>query len=150
MENIENVLNDLVAKLLTNGVASFSQDGLNIKTSYDNGCLSISASYESPVEDKTEKLVNEFESYVKSLNDEFFVEVAESFSNGDLKRIQDKVASKDINKVKEGIAEFMHNAKAIASQKVEMINKDIEDAKKELIELNEIRESYVHVLNKNF
>lgn len=150
MENIENVLNDLVAKLLTNGAASFSQDGLNIKTSYDNGCLSISASYESPVEDKTEKLVKEFEDYVKSLNDEFFVEVAESFSNGDLKRIQDKIESHDRKLVEEGIAEFMLNMQAIAATKIDMLDNDIKEAESELKELKDIRASYAHVMRKKF
>ena len=150
MENFDNVLNTLVAKLLAEGAAEFSQDGLNIKTTYDNGCLSISASFVSPKEDETKKLVDDFENYINSLNDEFFLEVAESFKNGQLKEIQNLIDSNDINTVIKGINTFMDKLKEVAAAKVEKINKDIKKTEEELSELIEIRDSYIHVLNKKF
>lgn len=150
MENFDNVLNTLVAKLLAEGAAEFSQDGLNIKTTYDNGCLSISASFVSPKEDEAKKLVDNFENYINSLNDEFFLEAAESFENGQLKKVQDMLDSKQPEIIKNGINIFMTRLKEVATGKVNDINKDIEKAEKELSELIEIRDSYVHVLNKKF
>ena len=150
MENFDNVLNTLVAKLLAEGAAEFSQDGLNIKTTYDNGCLSISASFVSPKEDEKKKLITSFEDYINSLNDEFFLEVAESFKDGQLKEIQNLIDSNDINTVIKGINTFMDKLKEVASAKVEKINKDIKKTEEELSELIEIRDSYVHVLNKKF
>ena len=150
MENFDNILNSLVAKLFADGAAEFSQDGLNIKTTYDNGCLSISASFVSPKEDEAKKLVDNFENYINSLNDEFFLEVAESFENGQLKKVQDMLDSKQPEIIKNGINIFMTRLKEVAAGKVNDINKDIEKAEKELSELIEIRDSYVHVLNKKF
>ena len=150
MENFDNVLNTLVAKLLAEGAAEFSQDGLNIKTTYENGCLSISASFESPKEDEKKKLITSFEDYINSLNDEFFLEVAESFKDGQLKEIQNLIDSNDINTVIKGINTFMDKLKEVASAKVEKINKDIKKTEEELSELIEIRDSYIHVLNKKF
>ena len=150
MENFDNVLNTLVAKLLAEGTAEFSQDGLNIKTTYDNGCLSISASFVSPKEDEKKKLITSFEDYINSLNDEFFLEVAESFKDGQLKEIQNLIDSNDINTVIKGINIFMDKLKEVASAKVEEINKDIKKTEEELSELIEIRDSYIHVLNKKF
>ena len=150
MENFDNVLNTLVAKLLAEGAAEFSQDGLNIKTTYDNGCLSISASFVSPKEDEKKKLLTSFEDYINSLNDEFFLEVAESFKEGQLKEIQDLLDSNNINTVNKGINIFMGKLKEVAADKVEEINKDIKKTEEELSELIEIRDSYVHVLNKKF
>ena len=150
MENFDNVLNTLVAKLLAEGAAEFSQDGLNIKTTYNNGCLSISASFVSPKEDEAKKLVDNFENYINSLNDEFFLEVAESFENGQLKKVQDMLDSKQPEIIKNGINIFTARLKEVATSKVNDINKDIEKAEKELSELIEIRDSYVHVLNKKF
>ena len=150
MENFDNILNSLVAKLFADGAAEFSQDGLNIKTTYDNGCLSISASFVSPKEDETKKLVDDFENYINSLNDEFFLEAAESFENGQLKKVQDMLDSKQPEIIKNGIDIFMTRLKEVATSKVNDINKDIEKAEKELSELIEIRDSYVHVLNKKF
>ena len=150
MENFDNVLNTLVAKLLAEGAAEFSQDGLNIKTTYDNGCLNISASFVSPKEDEKKKLLNSFEDYINSLNDEFFLEVAESFKEGQLKEIQDLLDSNNINTVNKGINIFMDKLKEVAADKVEEINKDIKKTEEELSELIEIRDSYVHVLNKKF
>ena len=150
MENFDNILNSLVAKLFADGAAEFSQDGLNIKTTYDNGCLSISASFVSPKEDEKKKLLTSFEDYINSLNDEFFLEVAESFKEGQLKEIQDLLDSNNINTVNKGINIFMGKLKEVAADKVEEINKDIKKTEEELSELIEIRDSYVHVLNKKF
>ena len=151
MKGFENLINDLITKLLTEGSAEFSQDGLNIKTSYDDGCLSLAASFESPVEDdEAEELKSSFESYIKSLSDDFFIEIAESFEDGELKEIQDKLDSDNISDVREGINDFMKQLKDVAANKIIDINKDIKDTEKELTDLIEIRDSYQHAMAKKF
>lgn len=149
MKNIDKLVNDLVAKLLTVGYAEFSKDGLNIKTTFDNGQFKLSAEFVSPEEDTT-KYVDEFEAYIKSLSDDFFLEVVESFPDGTLKKIQDKLDSGKLESVLEGIEQFMNQLKAVAATKVNAINQDIIETDKELAELIEIRDSYMHVLNKKF
>lgn len=148
---MDNLLNNLVKKLLVEGSAEFSKDGLNIKAFYDNGCLNIKTTFKSPKEDdKTEKLLNSFEDYVKSLSDELFIELVESFKEGRLKELQDKLDTKQFDLVTEAISEFMANLKQIAHSKVKEIDKDIKDIEEELTELIEIRDSYMHVINKEF
>lgn len=148
---MDNLLNNLVKKLLVEGSAEFSKDGLNIKAFYDNGCLNIKTTFKSPKEDnKTEKLLNSFEDYVKSLSDELFIELVESFEEGRLKELQDKLDTKQFDLVTEAISEFMANLKQIAHSKVKEIDKDIKDIEEELTELIETRDSYIHVINKEF
>lgn len=148
---MDNLLNNLVKKLLVEGSAEFSKDGLNIKAFYDNGCLNIKTTFKSPKEDdKTEKLLNSFEDYVKSLSDELFIELVESFEEGRLKKLQDKLDTKQFDLVTEAISEFMANLKQIAHSKVKEIDKDIKDLEEELTELIENRDSYIHVINKEF
>ncbi len=148
---MDNLLNNLVKKLLVEGSAEFSKDGLNIKAFYDNGCLNIKTTFKSPKEDdKTEKLLNSFEDYVKSLSDELFIELVESFKEGRLKELQDKLDTKQFDLVTEAISEFMANLKQIAHSKVKEIDKDIKDLEEELTELIENRDSYIHVINKEF
>lgn len=150
---MDKILNELIASLLTNGVAEFSQDGLNIKTSYDNGCLKMQASFVSPEKDDTEEieaLRTSFQEYVKSLSDELFIEVAESFEDGELMKVQHLLDANDLASVQNAVAIFMSHLKKIAAEKVQALNTDIKDAEKELEELIEIRDSYTHVLNKNF
>lgn len=148
---MDNLLNNLVKKLLVEGSAEFSKDGLNIKAFYDNGCLNIKTTFKSPKEDdKTEKLLNSFEDYVKSLSDELFIELVESFTEGRLKELQDKLDTKQFDLVTEAISEFMANLKQIAHSKVKEIDKDIKDIEEELTELIETRDSYIHVINKEF
>lgn len=148
---MDNLLNNLVKKLLVEGSAEFSKDGLNIKAFYDNGCLNIKTTFKSPKEDnKTEKLLNSFEDYIKSLSDELFIELVESFEEGRLKELQDKLDTKQFDLVTEAISEFMANLKQIAHSKVKEIDKDIKNIKEELTELIEIRDSYMHVINKEF
>ena len=148
---MDNLLNNLVKKLLVEGSAEFSKDGLNIKAFYDNGCLNIKTTFKSPKEDdKTEKLLNSFEDYVKSLSDELFIELVESFEEGRLKELQDKLDTKQFDLVTEAISEFIANLKQIAHSKVKEIDKDIKDLEEELTELIENRDSYIHVINKEF
>ena len=148
---MDNLLNNLVKKLLVEGSAEFSKDGLNIKAFYDNGCLNIKTTFKSPKEDnKTEKLLNSFEDYVKSLSDELFIELVESFEEGRLKELQDKLDTKQFDLVTEAISEFMANLKQIAHSKVKEIDKEIKDLEEELTELIENRDSYIHVINKEF
>ena len=147
MENIDEILNDLVAKLLTEGSAKFSQNGLNVETTYNDGCFNFKATYESPAVDN---LRAQFEKYISSLHDEFFLEVAETFEDGKLKNIQDKINSKTPALVKEGINEFMERLKEVAQSKVAELNKDIKATEKELADLIEIKNSYIHVINKTF
>lgn len=144
----QDIINDLIAKLLTEGSAEFSQDGLNIKATYDNGCLKLGAKFESPKVDLRKELVENFQNYINSLNDDFFLEVAESFKDGELKKIQDKLDSKFPAVIQEGIDDFEKQLKTVAAQKVRSLSDDIEKAEKELSELIEIRDSYIHVINK--
>lgn len=110
------------------------------------------ASFESPVEDnnEVEELRDSFESYIKSLSDDFFIEIAESFEDGELKEIQNKVDSNKLSIVREGISDFMKKLKAVAADKILSINQDIKDAEKELTDLIEIRDSYKHAMAKKF
>ena len=150
----DDILNKMIAKLLNKGVAEFDKDGLNIKASFDDGCLKIEAEFVSPEEDAVEenvtKYVNTFEDYIKSLSDEFFLETVETFEKGELKQIQDKLDSNKLELVTKGINEFMARLKTVASNKIKEINADIELEEKKLSELIEIRDSYIHVLNKKF
>ena len=150
----DDILNKMIAKLLNKGVAEFDKDGLNIKASFDDGCLKIEAEFVSPeedaVEENVEEYVNTFEDYIKSLSDEFFLETVETFEKGELKQIQDKLDSNKLELVTKGINEFMARLKTVASNKIKEINADIELEEKKLSELIEIRDSYIHVLNKKF
>lgn len=150
----DDILNKMIAKLLNKGVAEFDKDGLNIKASFDDGCLKIEAEFVSPEEDAVEEnvteYVNTFEDYIKSLSDEFFLETVETFEKGELKQIQDKLDSNKLELVTKGINEFMARLKTVASNKIKEINADIELEEKKLSELIEIRDSYIHVLNKKF
>ena len=146
MENLNELIEDLIAKFLTTGSAELNEDGLNIKMTNDNGIMSITC--KSPVKDNT--IVKKFEAYIDSLSDDFFVEVAESFKNGELKAIQDKLESNNNEVIKEGIDTFMTKVKEIASSKIDELNSDIKATEKDLSDLIELRNSYIHVLNKEF
>lgn len=151
MENFDSILNSLVAKLLTEGSAEFSQNGLNIKTSYDNGCFNVKASFVSPkVDERVEKLNSDFKEYINSLSDEFFLETVESFEPGVLKNLQDKIESKELSVVRSAVAEFMERLKEVASAKIEAVNSEMKELEKQLTELAEVKNSYIHVLNKKF
>lgn len=143
MENIEELIYNLVTEMLEKGKASFSENGLNIKTKFEDGCLSIQATYESP---RTEQLKKDFENFIKNLNDEFFLEIVESFESKEIKKIQEGLDSEDISKIENSIKVFKTRLNEVASKKLEEINNDIEETEIELQKLTDIRDSYLHVI----
>lgn len=139
MKNFDELINNLVTKLMHEGSAEFSQDGLQIKASNDNGVLSISASYED-TKDYADELLENFQNYIENLDDEIFIEICESFNDGELKAIQDKLDSGKVELIEKGIEAFMSKVKDIVSPK-------LTEVEQELKRLGNLRASYIKLIN---
>ncbi len=146
---LNSTINDLITKLLTNGSAEFSQDGINVTAEYNNGQLVLSATYESPKEDNTE-LIKNFETFVQGLDDELFLEIVETFENGELKAIQDKLDSGCTDLVKKGISKFMEHLSDVVKTKIKNLSLRIKDLNEALIQAYTIRNSYADLLEVEF
>lgn len=145
---MDKIIKDLIKQLNDTGHAEFERDGLKIEATRKDGCISIQSSYENV--ETPSKDVDEFKDYIDSLSDDFFIEVAETLGNKKLHAIQDLLDSNSKKPVKEGISLFMDCAKKIAKDKIAKLDKDLIEIEKAMDELLEIRDSYIHVINKTF
>lgn len=152
---MEELINELIKKLVTNGVAEFHKDGLDIKASCKDGMFSIESSFNNIDQDLPKKMSKEetaketlkrFENYIKKLSDDFFVEIMETFEPKQIASIQKGLNSKDIFEIEDSIKLFKNRINEVASKKLEEINNDIEETETELQKLTDIRDSYLHVI----
>lgn len=146
MKEFDFILNDLITELFTKGKVEYNRDGLQVDANKSDNGLFVKIAYEDQP-DESEQIVSDFESYIQGLDDDFFLEVAESFEDGKLKRIQDKLDSKNISKIKEGIKEFKNQVAKIATRDLDSVTVDINDLEKDLKSLYEHKNAYLNILN---
>lgn len=146
MKEFDYILNDLITELFTKGKVEYKKDGLQVDANKSDNGLSVKIAYEDQPEE-FEQIVSDFESYIQGLDDDFFLEVAESFEDGKLKAIQDKLDSKDISEIKKGIKEFKDQVIRIATRDLNSVTVDINDLEKDLKSLYELKNTYLDILN---
>lgn len=146
MKEFDYILNDLITELFTKGKVEYSKEGLQVDANKSDNGLFVKIAYEDQP-DESEKIVSDFESYIQGLDDDFFLEVAESFEDGKLKAIQNKLDSKNISEIKEGIKEFKDQVTKIATRDLDSITVDINDLEKDLKSLYELKNTYLDILN---
>lgn len=146
MKEFDFILNDLITELFKKGKVEYNRDGLQVDADKSDNGLFVKIAYEDQP-DESEQIVSDFESYIQGLDDDFFLEVAESFEGGKLKIIQDKLDSKNISKIKEGIKEFKNQVAKIATRDLDSVTVDINDLEKDLKSLYELKNAYLNILN---
>lgn len=146
MKEFDCILNDLITELFTKGKVEYKKDGLQVDANKSDNGLLVKIAYEDQP-DEFEQIVSNFESYIQGLDDDFFLEVAESFEDGKLKAIQDKLDSKDISEIKKGIKEFKDQVIRIATRDLNSVTVDINDLEKDLKSLYELKNTYLDILN---
>lgn len=146
MKEFDYILNDLITELFTKGKVEYKKDGLQVDANKSDNGLFVKIAYEDQPEE-FEQIVSDFESYIQGLDDDFFLEVAESFEDGKLKAIQDKLDSKDISEIKKGIKEFKDQVIRIATRDLNSVTVDINDLEKDLKSLYELKNTYLDILN---
>lgn len=146
MKEFDYILNDLITELFTKGKVEYKKDGLQVDANKSDNGLFVKIAYEDQPEE-FEQIVSDFESYIQGLDDDFFLEVAESFEDGKLKAIQDKLDSKDISEIKKGIKEFKDRVIRIATRDLNSVTVDINDLEKDLKSLYELKNTYLDILN---
>lgn len=134
MKNIltDEVINDIVKALEQGGSYEYSKNPVYIKVTPNE----IYIKYK----DMTD--IQKFYDYVESLDDDLFIEVCESFGEGELNALHEKLEDSDSIKI------FTNRVKDIASKKMleelselEQYKKElesiIEESKKELIDVHD-------------
>lgn len=99
-------LKELTNAIFNNQDYSYNENGLNIQAkSSDNG-FTIEMKYSEPKEDLLKKEKEDFENWLRDLDDELFTDICEFMGSEEVAAISNCVASEDIETVRAGIIKF--------------------------------------------
>lgn len=108
---------ELFNALAENGEYKYSENGLNISAKSSDGTLSLQVSYEEP-KNLAKDEAEDFQNFVKQIDDDLFIDVCESLGQDDLTRIVNCLNSEDVEKVRSGILKFKQELKKIITDKI--------------------------------
>ena len=117
----EEQLKEIAKAILNNQNYTFNQNGLDIQAeSSDNG-FSIQMSYSEPTEDLIKKERDEFQDWLKGLDDDLFLGVCESM--GDVSSVSNCLNSDDLESVRSGIIKFKNYYVSYVQNKIDYYKK---------------------------
>ena len=115
----EEQLKEIAKAILNNQDYSFNEDGLNIQAkSSDNG-FQIQMSYSEPKEDLTKKEKEDFETWVKTIDDEIFTGVCEYIGGEEITKISNCLNSSNLESVRSGSLKFKSSLRQYLINKIE-------------------------------
>lgn len=123
--NLETLLNEdqfreLVKAINENGEYNYENNGLKINVKSDDNSLQLSIAYD---EDKKEgdlvkKELDNFQNYLKDLDDDLFTEICDALGNSEIQKIQSCLNSHKLETVRAAIIKFKNFANKIITNKI--------------------------------
>lgn len=123
--DLETLLNEdqfrkLVEAINNNKEYLYENNGLTIKANSTDTSLNLSVAYD---EDKKEgnlvkKELDNFQNYLKDLDDDLFTEVCDALGNSEISKIQDCLNSNKLETVRAAIIKFKTFANKIITNKI--------------------------------
>lgn len=108
---------ELFNVLAENGEFNYSENGLNISAKSSDNALQLQVSYEAPKRNaKTE--AQDFQEFIKTIDDELFTDVCESLSGDQLSRIANCLNSDDVESVRSAVLRFKQEMKNVLVKKI--------------------------------
>ena len=123
--DLETLLNEdqfrkLVEAINNNKEYLYENNGLTIKANSTDTSLNLSVAYD---EDKKEgnlvkKELDNFQNYLKDLDDDLFTEICDALGNSEISKIQDCLNSNKLETVRAAIIKFKNFANKIITNKI--------------------------------
>ena len=108
---------ELFDALAENGEYNYSENGLTISAKSSDGGASLKISYETPKRNaKTE--AQDFQEFIKTIDDELFTDVCESLGGEQLSRIANCLNSDDVESVRSGVLRFKKEMREVLNNKI--------------------------------
>lgn len=105
-------LKEIANAIFNNQDYSFDENGLSIQAKSSENGYSIQMMYSEPKEDLVKKEVDNFEDWLRTIDDDIFTGVCESMGGEEISKISNCLKSEDIESVRAGISKFksyLHN-----------------------------------------
>ena len=120
----EDQFRELVKAINENREYNYEENGLKINAKSNDNSLQLSIAYD---EDKKEnslvqKELNNFQSYLKDMDDDLFTEVCDTLDNEEIQKIQNCLNSNKLETVRAAIIKFKSVAKKIITDKIVYLN----------------------------
>lgn len=116
----EDQFRELVKAINENREYNYENNGLKINAKSDDNSLQLSIAYD---EDKKEgnlvkKELDNFQNYLKDLDDDLFTEICDALGNSEISKIQDCLNSNKLETVRAAIIKFKNFANKIITNKI--------------------------------
>lgn len=120
----EDQFRELVKAINENREYNYEEKGLKINANSNDNSLQLSIAYD---EDKKEnslvqKELDNFQNYLKDMDDDLFTEVCDALDNEEIQKIQNCLNSNKLETVRAAIVKFKSVARKIITDKIVYLN----------------------------
>lgn len=120
----EDQFRELVKAINENREYNYEENGLKINAKSNDNSLQLSIAYD---EDKKEnslvqKELDNFQNYLKDMDDDLFTEVCDTLDNEEIQKIQNCLNSNKLETVRAAIIKFKSVARKIITDKIAYLN----------------------------
>lgn len=120
----EDQFRELVKAINENREYNYEENGLKINANSNDNSLQLSIAYD---EDKKEnslvqKELDNFQNYLKDMDDDLFTEVCDALDNEEIQKIQNCLNSNKLETVRAAIVKFKSVARKIITDKIVYLN----------------------------
>ena len=113
MEQFQELFNVLAE----NGEFNYSENGLYISAKSSDNALQLQVSYEAP-KPTAKSEAQDFQEFIKNIDDELFTDVCESLGGEQLSRIANCLNSDDVEAVRSAVLRFKQEMKNVLVKKI--------------------------------
>jgi hypothetical protein len=103
---------DVIAE---NGEYEYSENGLNISAKSSDGNITVQVSYEAP---NAKSEAQDFQEFIKNIDDDLFTDVCESLGGEQLSRIANCLNSNDVEAVRSAVLRFKQELRNVLVKKI--------------------------------
>ena len=117
---------DVIAE---NGEYKYSENGLNISAKSSDGNITVQVSYEAP---NAKSEAQDFQEFIKTIDDELFTDICESLGGDQLSRIANCLNSDDVESVRSGVLRFKKEMREVLNNKINFYTECLNNLDKSL------------------
>lgn len=120
----EDQFRELVKAINENREYNYEENGLKINANSNDNSLQLSIAYDKDKKENSlvQKELDNFQNYLKDMDDDLFTEVCDALDNEEIQKIQNCLNSNKLETVRAAIIKFKNAARKIIARKIAYLN----------------------------
>lgn len=120
----EDQFRELVKAINENREYNYEENGLKINANSNDNSLQLSIAYDKDKKENSlvQKELDNFQNYLKDMDDDLFTEVCDALDNEEIQKIQNCLNSNKLETVRAAIIKFKNTARKIIARKIAYLN----------------------------